>query len=308
MKIQFLGTGAGSPAKFRNVSSLVVKLLDEINEIWMFDCGEGTQHQILHTTIRPRKITKIFITHLHGDHVLGLPGFLSSRSFQSGEQQPPLTLYGPVGLKRLVQTCLAVTQTKLPYQLNIVELNDDNGVVVDGKQFMVKYAKLEHRVNCYGYRIEQKPLPGELLVDKLRADNIPAGPIYGQLKAGKTVKLADGRVVNGKAYIGEAKPGKVITIIGDTRQVPAIAQLADHADVLVHEGTFGRGEAKLARNYYHSTSIQAAKVAKAAHVKRLLLNHISARYVGAMVKQLQTSAQEVFANVRVVKDFDEYDV
>lgn len=308
MKIQFLGTGAGSPAKFRNVSSLVLKLLDERNEIWMFDCGEGTQHQILHTTIRPRKITKIFITHLHGDHVLGLPGFLSSRSFQGGEQPTPLTVYGPVGVKEMINTIMHVTQTKLAYPLNVVELSDDAGVCFDDETFTVRYAKLQHRIACYGYRVEQKALPGELLVDKLREANVPSGPVYGELKAGKTVTLPDGRTLNGADFIGPAKPGKVVTIIGDTRQTPAIAELADHANVLVHEGTFGKGESRLARNYYHSTCMQAAAVAKQAHVKQLLLNHISARYVGKLAKDLQAGAKTVFANSKVVRDFDEFEV
>ena len=108
MQLQFLGTGAGQPSKARNVSSLVLKLLEEINEVWMFDCGEGTQHQILETTIKPRKISKIFITHLHGDHIFGLPGFLSSRSFQANEEQTDLEIYGPKTLSCLACACLAL--------------------------------------------------------------------------------------------------------------------------------------------------------------------------------------------------------
>ncbi|MCQ2556356.1 ribonuclease Z [Ligilactobacillus equi] len=307
MELEFLGTGAGSPAKFRNVTSIALKLLDESNEIWLFDVGEGTQHQILKTTIRPRKVDRIFITHLHGDHLFGLPGFLSSRSFQGGDQMGPLTIYGPKGIKEFVQTSLRISQSKLSYPINYVELEDE-GVILDTDRFTVEFKNLEHRIQSVGYRVVEKDYPGELLVDKLRADQVPAGPLYGQLKAGKTVTLPDGRVLDGKDYLGANKKGRIITILGDTRQVPNIETLAQDADILVHESTFGKGEGKLARNYYHSTSVQAATVAKKAGVKQLLLTHISARYVGPLVHRLEKDAQAIFANTKVVRDFDVYQV
>lgn len=307
MEIEFLGTGAGSPSKFRNVSSLVLKLLDENNSVWMFDCGEGTQHQILRTTIRPRKVDKIFITHLHGDHLFGLPGFLSSRSFQTGEETRPLTIYGPKGIASYVKASMQVTQTRLSYPLKLVELTDE-GTVFEDDKFKVECRFLEHRIQCFGYRIEEKPHPGELLIDKLREDKIPEGPIYGRLKAGETVKLDDGREICGQDYVGAPQKGRIVTILGDTRQTPAIFDLAKNADVLVHECTFGRGDARLARNYYHSTCIQAANVALKADVLKLLLNHVSARYVGPSLHQLEKDARSVFKNCRIVKDFDVYDI
>lgn len=307
MELEFLGTGAGSPAKFRNVTSIALKLLDESNEIWLFDVGEGTQHQILKTTIRPRKVDRIFITHLHGDHLFGLPGFLSSRSFQGGDQMGPLTIYGPKGVKEFVQTSLRISQSKLSYPINYVELEDE-GVILDTDRFTVEFKNLEHRIQSVGYRVVEKDYPGELLVDKLRADQVPAGPLYGQLKAGKTVTLPDGRVLDGKDYLGATKKGRIITILGDTRQVPNIETLAQDADILVHESTFGKGEGRLARSYYHSTSVQAATVAQKAGVKQLLLTHISARYVGPLVHRLEKDAQAIFANTKVVRDFDIYKV
>ncbi len=136
MQLQFLGTGAGQPSKARNVSSLVLKLLEEINEVWMFDCGEGTQHQILETTIKPRKISKIFITHLHGDHIFGLPGFLSSRSFQSSDEQTDLDLYGPVGIKEFVLTGLRISGSRLGYRINFHEI-DSAGKIFEDDSFEV---------------------------------------------------------------------------------------------------------------------------------------------------------------------------
>lgn len=182
MQLEFLGTGAGSPSKQRNVASVALRLLEERNAIWLFDVGEATQHQILNTTIRPRKIEKIFITHLHGDHIFGLPGLLSSRSFQGGTE--PLTIYGPVGIKRYVQTSLQVSESRLSYPLHFVEITDD-GELFNDHGFKVIARKLDHKIACFGYRIEEADHPGELQVEKLREQKVPSGPIYGQLKAGK---------------------------------------------------------------------------------------------------------------------------
>ena len=305
MQLEFLGTGAGSPSKQRNVTSVALKLLEELNEIWLFDAGEATQHQILHTTIRPRKVTKIFITHLHGDHIFGLPGFLSSRSFQGGNE--PLTIYGPVGIKKFVMTALQVSESRLSYPLKFVEI-DHSQELFNERGFKVTTMSLDHKIACYGYRIEEADHPGELQVDKLRQDNIPSGPIYGQLKAGKTVKLDDGRVIDGKNYIGKPQPGRIIAILGDTRQTPNAVVLAHKADVLVHESTFAKNEAKMGHNYYHSTSLQAAEVAKQAGVKKLLLTHISARYTGKAAYQLAYQVRDVVPDTRVVNDFDVIDV
>lgn len=305
MQLEFLGTGAGSPSKQRNVTSVALKLLEELNEIWLFDAGEATQHQILHTTIRPRKVTKIFITHLHGDHIFGLPGFLSSRSFQGGNE--PLTIYGPVGIKKFVMTALQVSESRLSYPLKFFEI-DHSQELFNERGFKVTTMSLDHKIACYGYRIEEADHPGELQVDKLRQDNIPSGPIYGQLKAGKTVKLDDGRVIDGKNYIGKPQPGRIVAILGDTRQTPNAVVLAHKADVLVHESTFAKNEAKMAHNYYHSTSLQAAEVAKQAGVKKLLLTHISARYTGKAAYQLAYQVRDVVPDTRVVNDFDVIDV
>ncbi|KRO18307.1 ribonuclease Z [Lacticaseibacillus saniviri] len=305
MEILFLGTGAGSPSRQRNVSSLALKLLDERNEVWLFDVGEGTQHQILQTNIRPRKVTKIFITHLHGDHIFGLPGFLASRANQGGTEA--LTIYGPEGIENYVRAALKVSQTRLAYPLKFVILKTP-GVIFDDKTFKVSFLPLDHRIASFGFRIEEKPHPGELLIDKVREAGIPSGPVYAQLKAGKTVKLADGRTIDGNDFIGAAQPGRTVAILGDTRQTATIAELAKDADVLVHESTFGPDEAGLAKRYYHSTNLQAAKVATEAGVGELLLNHVSARYIGPLAKQLQKSAQKVFHATRVVRDFDEIEI
>lgn len=305
MQIEFLGTGAGSPSKQRNVTSIALKLLEERNAIWLFDVGEATQHQILRTTIRPRKIEKIFITHLHGDHIFGLPGLLSSRSFQGGNE--PLTIYGPRGIEDFVKVSLKVSETKLSYPLKFVELTD-GGVIFKDKTFTVSCEKLDHKIECFGYRIVEHDHPGELKVEKLKEMNIPSGPVYGQLKAGKTVTLEDGTILDGHDFIGMPQKGRIVAILGDTRKNGNSIKLARNADVLVHESTFAKGEGRMARNYYHSTSAQAAQIAKTANVGRLLLTHISARYTGRAAYELAYQVRDVFSATRVVNDLDVIDV
>lgn len=306
MKLLFLGTGAGVPAKNRNVSSLALKLLDELNEVWLFDCGESTQHQILHTTLKPRKITKIFITHLHGDHIFGLPGFLSSRSFQGGSE--PLTVYGPKGIQPFIQSALRFSKSKLLYPLKIVELEETGGTLTFANGWKVDYLPLNHGILSFGFRLTEPDAVGELLVDQLKAYNIPNGPIFGQLKRGEVVTLADGTVLNGKDFLAPNRKGKVVTILGDTRPTPNIQVLAQNANALVHECTFEASEAGMAHKYCHSTSHQAAKVAKEANVKQLFLNHISARYLGRDAKRLELEAQAIFPQTILVNDLEEYEI
>lgn len=300
MELEFLGTGAGVPAKHRNVTSIALRLLDEHNAVWLFDCGEGTQMQILRTNIRPRKIEKIFITHLHGDHIFGLPGLISSRSFQGGME--PLEIYGPVGIKQFVLNALKISQTRLAYSLKFIEVTP--GVVFSDSQFTVTCELLDHGIESYGYRVVERDHDGELQVAKLLELGIKPGPIFGQLKKGKTVTLATGEIIKGSDYVGQAKKGRIVTILGDTRITNASVKLAQDADVLVHESTFNKTEAKMARNYYHSTTHQAAEVAKASHAKWLILTHISARYLAQDALNLEKEAQEIFPNTKIAKDFD----
>lgn len=305
MEIEFLGTGSGQPSKGRNVSSLALKLLDEINEIWLFDVGEATQHQILKTTIRPRKITKIFISHNHGDHIFGLPGLLSSRSFQGDGGE--LTIYGPEGIDQFVQTSLKVSRTKIGYPIKYVILEED-GLIFEDDHFEVYTAKLSHRIPSFGFRVVEKPHPGELQVEKLAQYHIPNGPIYGKLKAGETVTLQDGRVLDGKDFLGQDRPGRIITIIYDTRPTPNIGKLAQDADVLVHESTFSGEDSKMAHRYFHSTCVDAASVAKQKNVGQLYLSHVSARYTGRSGQTLEKQARAIFKHTKLVRDLDSFNI
>ncbi|QTM99732.1 ribonuclease Z [Sediminibacillus dalangtanensis] len=304
MDVVFLGTGAGLPSKERNVSSIALRMLQENQSIWLFDCGEATQHQILHTSIKPRKIDKIFITHLHGDHIYGLPGMLSSRSFQSGET--PVTIYGPRGLKEFVETSLRVSGTVLTYPLFIEEVSE--GLLFENEQFEVMAKKLSHGIESFGYRITEKSRTGELQPEKLKAAGIEPGPIYQQIKEKEHVTLADGRTISRSDYTGPVKPGRVITILGDTRYFPNLKNFAKGSDLLIHEATFKGDDEALAFDYFHSTSRQAARIAKAASVNKLVLTHISSRYQGEMQEQLLAEAQEIFPNTALAQDFHQEEI
>ena len=300
MEFVFLGTGAGIPAKQRNVSSLILQMNEERGASWMFDCGEATQHQILRTPVKPRKIEKIFITHLHGDHIYGLPGLIGSRSFQGGTE--PLTIYGPVGIKEFVETTLRLSQTHLKYKLSFVEIQEEC-LLFEDDTFKVEALPLDHAILSYGYRIIEKDKPGELRADLLKEEGIPPGPIYSKLKKGETVQLEDGRIIDGKEYIGLPKPGRIIAILGDTRPCENAVNLAFQADCIVHEATFKQGQEEMANEYFHSTTIQAAECAVKAEAKRLILTHISSRFTMDDEIELVNEAKTVFANTELARDF-----
>ncbi len=303
MELQFLGTGAGMPSKLRNTSSAVLNLSAEGEGLWLFDCGEATQHQILHTSLKPRKIFKVFITHLHGDHIFGLPGLISSRSFLGGEE--PLHIYGPVGLKEWLMTTLRLTSTHLTYKLIIHEVSE--GIVFEDENFVVKANYLKHVIPCFGYRIEQKPLSGRLLIDEVVKAGVPRGPLFKELKDGKDVELPDGRVVLSADVTGAPQTGFTVTILGDTKYCESAVELAKDADILVHEATFDLATGNLAKEYGHSTIGDAANVAKEANVKVLIANHISARFMPSDIVKLKEQGQAIFPTLHIAEDFAKYE-
>lgn len=302
MKLTFLGTGAGTPSKERNVSAIALTLLEEENSIWLFDCGEATQHQILHTSIRPGKINRIFITHLHGDHIFGLPGFLSSRSFQGGST--PLSVYGPPGIKKYIETSLSLSCSHLAYDLHIFEIEE--GTIIDNDTFQVICKKLEHGVLSFGYRIIEKNKPGSIQVDKLKALGVQPGPLYKQIKENEVTTLPNGKVIHREDVIGPDKVGKQIAILGDTRSTENNVTFIQHVNVLVHEATFSANQAHLANKYFHSTNTEAALLAKEGHVQKLILTHISSRFQHHEIPALLEEARIIFPNTYIAEDFTEF--
>ncbi|OCG42368.1 ribonuclease Z [Gilliamella sp. Bif1-4] len=305
MNLTFLGTSAGSPTLQRNVSSILLDLRQERGKFWLFDCGEATQMQMQKAKFSLAKLEIIFLTHLHGDHLFGLPGVLTSRSLM--QNQSPLTLIAPKGIKILIETVIEISYSWLTYPLNIIEL-EENCTVFEDNQFQVEAKLLQHRVPCFGYRIIEKDPPAQLNIDKLKQDNIQAGPFYNDLKNGKTITLDDGRIINGTDYLGQIKKGRKLAILGDTIPCQTSIDLANDVDLLVHEATQEHALVDKAIERGHSTTVHAATIAKQANAKRLIMTHISPRYNLNNNKKLVNEAKSVFANTEIATDFATFSI
>lgn len=299
MELTFLGTSAGVPCKTRNVTSMVFNPMNNQPQYWLFDCGEGTQHQMLHTAFNPGKLSKIFITHLHGDHIFGLPGLLCSRSMAGNEN--PLTVYGPQGIRQFIEMALQLSGSWTEFPLEIVEIIA--GEVFCDAEFRVTAYPLTHPVECYGYRIEQHDKPGALDAARLKAEGVMPGPHFQHLKRGETVTLEDGRVIHGRDYLGPTQKGKTLAIFGDTGPTPDAVALAQGVDLMVHETTLEAAMAEKANSRGHSTTVQAAEVAKAAGVGRLVITHFSSRYDETGCDALLRECREIFPNTLAAADF-----
>lgn len=304
MELIFLGTGAGMPSKERNVTSVALNLMAERNSFWLFDCGEATQHQILHTQVKLGRIEKIFITHLHGDHLFGLPGLLGSRSM--GGSTEPLTLYGPTGIKAFIESALSLSGSYLTYPLDIVEIQP--GLVFKDAQIEVSTLPLTHGIASFGYRIEESDKPGTLDAARLIAEGVTPGPLFQRLKSGESVTLDNGQIINGQDYIGPNQKGKSIAIFGDTTPTELGPQLAAGVDVMVHETTLEASMAEQANSRGHSTTHQAAELAKQAGVKKLIITHFSGRYDRDECQRLLAECRTIFPATDVAYDLGVFEI
>jgi ribonuclease Z len=305
--VTFLGTGSGAPTAKRNVSGIALRFMQR-GKWWLFDCGEGTQHQILRSPLKISQLEKIFISHLHGDHLYGLIGLLASRSLRGGAPGQ-VTLYGPPGIDSYVECIMRVSPVHLQYPLSIRTVTE--GTIFSGEDITVAAAQGKHRVPSFAYAVEEKPRPGAFRVDLAQQAGIPAGPLYGALKRGESVALPDGRIVHGRDFLGTGQKGRKIVFSGDTEPCEAVLKLAAGADLLIHEATYADCDKALAERSGHSTARQAAEIARQAKVKRLILTHFSPRYereADTSLEELLAEAREAFADTLLAEDFFSYEV
>ena len=312
MQVTFLGTSSGVPTRARNVSAVALRL-PQRSEMWLFDCGEGTQHQFMRSDLRLSQLRRVFVTHMHGDHVFGLPGLLASLGL-AGSSSDGVDLYGPDPLETFLKGALSSSSTRIGYPLQVHRVRqaaEQGTVLFEDDDLLVRCTPLTHRVPAYAYRVEQKPLAGRFDIEKARALEIPPGPVYAQLKRGETVTLADGRTIDGTTLCGPERQGVSVVYCTDTVFSEAAVELARGADLLIHESTFAHGEAEMAYQKQHSTSTMAAQTAAEAGVGQLALTHLSPRYVpgnSVTPNDLLKEAQAIFPNTILAKDFLSLDV
>jgi ribonuclease Z len=296
MKVVFLGTSAGLPSRTRNVAAVAV-VLD--GRVLLFDCGEGTQQQLLRSNVRASAIEAIFITHLHGDHCYGLPGLLASSSLNGRET--PLTVYGAPGTRAYLDGVIETTKLNLHYPLEVVEVA--NGEVRAGDGYRVDAAELDHSRTCFGFAVVEDDRPGVFDLARARALYLPEGPLFGRLQRGEDVEW-QGRVIRSEEVVGTTRRGRRIVYCTDTRPCDASAELARGADLLIHEATYADDLAAEAHERAHATAAEAAGIARRAGVRELVLTHISPRYTDTT--EMLGEARATFEATTIAEDFSEY--
>lgn len=261
----------------------------------LFDCGEGTQRQMMRYG-SGFGVQRIFITHVHADHFLGITGLLRTMALQG--RTDPLAIYCPKGTRTTLETAVFLGADRVPFPVDILEVSA--GDRIESSAYAVEAFAVNHGTPAVGWALIEQPRLGRFDVDRARALGVPDGPLFGRLHRGETVEV-EGRSISPDEVVGPARPGRRVVYTGDTRPCPATVDISREADVLIHEATFGSDEADRARETYHSTSEEAAAVARDAGVERLLLTHLSARY-SDQPGPLQDEARAVFPDTRIAHD------
>jgi ribonuclease Z len=296
LDLVFFGTSGSVPTAQRAPSALLVR---RGSERLLFDCAEGTQRQMLRSTVGLVELREVFLTHYHADHYLGLPGML--KTFALRGREADLTVYGPLGLLDLFASLKRIFG-KLTYKLHLEEL--ETGDVLERDGYSLVTFSPAHGVSALGYAVVEGPRPGRF--DPEAGDALGVEPTQrGLLQRGEAVEVPDGRTVTPDAVLGPPRPGRKVVLAGDTAPSAAVLEIAREAEVLVHEATFLDEERERARETAHSTALEAAEIARDAEVSLLALTHLSNRYFGPEVAR---EARTIFPDTVVPKDFDVIDV
>jgi ribonuclease Z len=303
IRVHFLGVGGGIPSLKRALPAIAIYFR---GKILLFDCGEGTQTQLKHAKLSLQRIIEIFISHLHGDHVLGLPGLLSTMAML--KRSKPLTVYGPVGIKEFIEVTLELTKAQLDFELTVNEV--DEGTISSQPQYRVDCLPALHNIPSLSYILRMADTPGKFDVAKARKLGIPSGPLRKRLQQGNSVKNPRGKTIYPADVMGPSRKGVIIAYSGDSAPNPKFAAKAIKAQLLIHDATFSEAHTEKAAEFLHSTAAQAAQIAVQAKAKQLALVHISPRYIASEEHKKEAKAifPQSFAphDLEVIK-IDSYD-
>jgi ribonuclease Z len=292
IRVTFLGTAAARPTVARNVSAIA---LQREGDLWLVDCGEGTQRQMMRYGTG-FALRGILVTHLHGDHVLGLTGLLRTLALQ--DRTEPLPVWGPPGTAAALSSIVHLGGRLSAYPVPVLELAPGEAIEFD--EYRIAAFQVRHGVPAVGYALREHDRPGRFDVERARALGIPEGPLYGRLHSGESIEF-EGRTIRPGELVGAPRPGRLVAISGDTRPTSTTVEAARGADLLVHDATFGQDEAERARETHHATAHEAARVGLEAGVRRLALTHLSARY-SANAAPLELEARAVLPGTQVAWD------
>jgi ribonuclease Z len=292
MQIIFLGTAGTIPTRFRNLPAIALK---RKGKIFLFDAGEGTQIQFIKASLSMHRIEDIFISHLHGDHIGGIPGILQSLSLL--KRTKVLRIFGPKKLKQYISAICENMYFELTFPVVISEVN--SGIIIDEREFYIECTPAEHKLDVIAYGFFEKSRPGKFFPEKAEKLGVPKS-LWKKLQSGEEVNI-DNRTIRPSDILGEERPGRKIVYAIDTRPCENVLNLSMGADLLIHDGMFSYDHEDKAIEGGHSTTFEAAELAKKAGVKRLILTHISSRYPNSSV--LLSEAQSIFPNVEIAEDF-----
>jgi ribonuclease Z len=304
MRIVLLGTSSAVPTLTRGLSATAVV---REGDVFLFDCGEGTQLQLMRSSVKRSRIHSIFIGHLHGDHLYGIAGLLSTLHLDGREE--PLNVFGPEGLRVFLNAAFRTGELQFKFRLNVQEFpRGFRGRVLDESEFYVDALPLDHSIFCLGWRLQEKTKSGIFNLERAEELGIPRGPLYGRLQRGESITLANGQVITPEMVLGPPRPGKSVVYCLDTQFSQRSIELADSCTALIHETTFGTDAEDLARERKHSTMEDAARVAKEAGATHLIATHFSSRYDGRQITKIGDDARSIFENIVVGRDLMEVEI